>query len=1087
MNRISIYSIVLVMLVYAVCWPTIINIPGDYPTIQQGIDASADGDTVLVQPGTYVENINFNGHNIVLGSLFLTTGYPSYVEQTVIDGNHFTSVVIFESGESNDCKIKGFTIRNGYNREGGGIHCSYSSPEIANNIIRDNIRTNGGSGGGIYCNYSDPVISDNEIRDNVAGSGGGISCLYSNPTISENFIWANTANQYWGAGISCWRSNVSIVDNAISDNISDAGGGISCRFSTSLISGNWIERNYADWDGGGLYFDGGTATVVGNNIIDNITDEDGGGIDMNSLEGQLIGNLINGNYSYERGGGICAFRSNIDYFNNSISFNNSIEEGGGIYCWGSSDFEFYNNVISQNITQQMGGGIYSEGSRLFLINNTIYANWAVLQGGGIWGNFNTLIIKNSIIRNNTPSELHLIGSIPSVITYCDISGGWEGTGNIDVSPGFRGSNDFRLKSISCGYNVDSPCIDAGHPEILDSLLDCSWGLGGSRSDMGAYSGGSYLPHNGVVINVPGDYLTIQEAINYSEFGDTVLVHPGTYTENLNFYWHYITLGSLFMVTGDTSYISSTIVDGDSSGSVMVIADQNDGINRIVGLNIRNGGGLYGGGISCVLSNLTTGYNIFENNRVARYGGGIYCYNSDIIIEENKFINNDAAWSGGGIYSLSDAEIINNTFIDNSSGIAGGAVGIRGYGSIISGNIIDGNTAPMGAGIHCEAAQMVNLNIIRNNTSGSYGGGISFGEYTNLEAKENIIQNNSAAYGGGGVYAPEPYNLVLTENIIDGNSSIFGAGIYTGSHSFISGNQVSNNEGLFGAGIYCPSSSPAIYANQIFGNMAGMRGAGVYCYENSNPQITSNLIINNSGNGICLYHSYPDIIGNVIFGNNANIGGGLYNINSRPSMINTIIWGNYAPSGAQILVEGINEPILEHCDIQGGWPGGGNIDVDPLFRDPANGDFHLMSIVCGDSADSPCIDTGHPAITDSLLDCDWGLSTILGDMGAYGGGNSVPVPVFGEGASIPTVFSLAQNYPNPFNAQTKIRFVLPEPQDVQLMVYDLLGRRVETIIDEERQAGQHQVTWDASGHSSGIYFYRIEAGDFTETKKMILLK
>jgi hypothetical protein len=79
---------------------TIINIPADYSTIQQGINASIDGDTVLVQPGTYVENINFNGQNIVLGSLFLTTGDTSYISQTVIDGDSAGTVLTLTSGEN---------------------------------------------------------------------------------------------------------------------------------------------------------------------------------------------------------------------------------------------------------------------------------------------------------------------------------------------------------------------------------------------------------------------------------------------------------------------------------------------------------------------------------------------------------------------------------------------------------------------------------------------------------------------------------------------------------------------------------------------------------------------------------------------------------------------------------------------------------------------------------------------------------------------------------------------------------------------------------------------------------------------------
>jgi len=91
--------------IYCVSSATIINIPADYPTIQQGINVSAVGDTVLVQPGTYVENINFNGHNIVLASLFLTTQDTSYISSTIIDGNQAGSVAAFESGEDSTAAI----------------------------------------------------------------------------------------------------------------------------------------------------------------------------------------------------------------------------------------------------------------------------------------------------------------------------------------------------------------------------------------------------------------------------------------------------------------------------------------------------------------------------------------------------------------------------------------------------------------------------------------------------------------------------------------------------------------------------------------------------------------------------------------------------------------------------------------------------------------------------------------------------------------------------------------------------------------------------------------------------------------------
>ena len=89
---------------------TIINVPADSRTIQGGINNAVDGDTVLVRPGIYIENINFNGKDIVLASMFLLTQDTSYISQTIIDGNKDGSVVSFESGEDSTSVLTGFTI-----------------------------------------------------------------------------------------------------------------------------------------------------------------------------------------------------------------------------------------------------------------------------------------------------------------------------------------------------------------------------------------------------------------------------------------------------------------------------------------------------------------------------------------------------------------------------------------------------------------------------------------------------------------------------------------------------------------------------------------------------------------------------------------------------------------------------------------------------------------------------------------------------------------------------------------------------------------------------------------------------------------
>ncbi|MBL8016896.1 MAG: T9SS type A sorting domain-containing protein, partial [Ignavibacteria bacterium] len=90
-------------------------------------------------------------------------------------------------------------------------------------------------------------------------------------------------------------------------------------------------------------------------------------------------------------------------------------------------------------------------------------------------------------------------------------------------------------------------------------------------------------------------------------------------------------------------------------------------------------------------------------------------------------------------------------------------------------------------------------------------------------------------------------------------------------------------------------------------------------------------------------------------------------------------------------------------------------------------------------------------------------------------------------TVPEVYSLSQNYPNPFNPSTNIKFAIPQAGNVKMVVFDVLGREVVTLVNEFRQAGNYVVDFNASALSSGVYFYRIDAGNFTQTKKMLLVK
>jgi hypothetical protein len=445
----------------------------------------------------------------------------------------------------------------------------------------------------------------------------------------------------------------------------------------------------------------------------------------------------------------------------------------------------------------------------------------------------------------------------------------------------------------------------------------------------------------------------------------------------------------------------------------------------------------------------------------------------------------------------DSSVINTISCDSTTVISGFSI-TKGYSQtgggiychnnsnpVIEHNVLFDNLATAGSGIGCiNSSPRISFNDIRNNESFwyvGYGGGISCNLYSNPKISNNLIRDN-VAYGPGGGIA---------------------GGIYCGRFSSpeISNNLIYNNSAnSTGGGIACYlSSDPDIRGNVILGNyiISNGSGGGIYI-EHSGPHISNNVIAENHairvGGGICAglwSDSNPIIINNTIIGNvSDSVGGGLFLHSDHDTLkvTNTIIWANIASfEGNQLYLDEC-QPLISFCDIQDSlWPGVGNISVEPMFRDTTNGNYHLMATICGDPANSSCIDAGDPIIQDIVLDCDWGLGTIISDMGAYGGGDSTLLHMEDYVPSLPQKQVLFQNYPNPFNSQTTIELVLPLPQNVRLTIYDLLGRQVRTLIDEYRHAGSHTITFNAFRLSSGIYFYRLRAGDTVETKRMMLIK
>lgn len=245
----------------------IINVPAQHSTIQAAINASSDGDTVLVQPDTYFENVIFRGKNIVLTSKFYQNNDYSIIGSTIINGStpafpDTASCVLIIDNEDSTTVLQGFTLTGGSGtkwtdehgaglfREGGGVLVAYSSPVIQHNIISGNHAIEGGvfstGGGGMrigdcYCRVFNNIITNNSAR-----YGAGIVLNYTGGEYRNNVIFKNFGSRDFGSGSAMWINSV---------------------FSRpKIIENNTLVLNTAITGTAGMYGNG-TQAIVRNNII----------------------------------------------------------------------------------------------------------------------------------------------------------------------------------------------------------------------------------------------------------------------------------------------------------------------------------------------------------------------------------------------------------------------------------------------------------------------------------------------------------------------------------------------------------------------------------------------------------------------------------------------------------------------------------------------------------------------------------------------------------------------------------------------------------------------------------------------------
>ncbi|MDP8322895.1 MAG: T9SS type A sorting domain-containing protein [Candidatus Stygibacter australis] len=625
-----------------------INVPQDYETIQEGIGASSDGDTVLVTPGTYLENINFNGKAITVGSWFITTQDTSYISQTVIDGGGIDSVVKFVNEEDSLSVLTGFTIRNGFAAYlGGGVSCNSSSPCLNMLKIENN---QADEGGGVGClAEGNPQMHGLLISDNISyHAGGGIYIGYSCSAIINNTkTIRNTAQVGGGVYIYSFSGTTYLDSVEIRDNETINGGGIKVSHSTAVINNSIIIGNCASYKGGGIYLESANTQILNTIIRNNISDL-GGGIASNYSDLDLANVDIRYNEATYNGGGIYLESANTQILNTIIR-NNSSDLGGGI----ASDFgdlDLTEVDIKFNDASSYGGGIYSENTQILMSGLSISGNSA-LSGGGIYCSEDELIFSNesrcSIYLNNCGRRIGADMYLDCESLYTVVLDTFT-----VIAP-----TDYHVFS----YNPLEYSIEHVMQEQISADLFVS-PFGDNANDG---------------LSIASPLLTIHYACStiLADAGNprTINLMQGIYSSTTNNEYFPVQLPLYVSLTGIER--DGVILDAEGESGVIRINFQpyQQPYQEISNMTIRNGNAEKGGGISSYYSNFKL-KNVALLNNSASWGGGIYSLFGSFRLE-NVTIANCSAEVGGGIYknvSTEEAYIINSLLWNN--GIEGISLG-----------------------------------------------------------------------------------------------------------------------------------------------------------------------------------------------------------------------------------------------------------------------------------------------------------------------------------------------------------------------------------------------------------------------------
>jgi hypothetical protein len=531
---------------------------------------------------------------------------------------------------------------------------------------------------------------------------------------------------------------------------------------------------------------------------------------------------------------------------------------------------------------------------------------------------------------------------------------------------------------------------------------------------------------------PADFNNIQAAIDHSSNGDIIIISDGTYTGYGN---REISFRGKAITVRSENGPEDCIIDCQGKGRGFYFRNGEDVNSVLEGFSITNG---------------------YENR-----GGGIYCKASNPTITNCIIIGNSAIWGGGMLNRESIPTLTNCTFSSNWADFSGG-ISNRESSPTLTNCTFSGNWADFGGGMSNSESSPTLTNCTFSGNWADFGGGMS-----NIESSPiltNCTFNKNSASAGGGMfnsnYHYEECRPTLTNCTFSGNSANWGGGMANGSSNAVVVNcKFIGNSAKWGGGMLNTESSPTLTNCTFSGNWADFGGG--MDNGSSNPMIINCSFSGNYGSGMVNSQSSVWLINCTLAENSAPNGGGIYNHSgTSATIINCIIWGNdwdeLAGGGFEV----------SYSDIEGGWPGQGNIDTDPCFAelgywDPngvwVDGDYHLLE-------GSPCIDAGDPNYIAEPNETDLdGRPRVIGgqiDMGAY----EAPVPaevrivprninLASKGKWITAFLQLGEDYnvadidPNSIFLENEIkpeRFWISE--DHQIAIAKFNREKVQAILD-----------------------------------------